>query len=76
MVDFSRRAEFDRSAVTNLGTFGADDYSRSDLAVRYRLSDRFSTYLKIKDLYDEAKSLRYDVPEEGRVSLAGIEAHF
>lgn len=76
MVDFSRRAEFDRSAVTNLGTFGADDYSRSDLAVRYRLNDRFSTYLKIKDLYDEAKSLRYDVPEEGRVSLAGVEAHF
>jgi hypothetical protein len=76
MIDFSRRAEFDRSAHTNTGIFDADDYSRSDLAVRYRLNDRFSTYLKIKDLYDEAQSLRYDVPEEGRVSLAGIEAHF
>ncbi|HNX77763.1 MAG TPA: TonB-dependent receptor [Candidatus Rifleibacterium sp.] len=76
MVDFSRRAEFDRTAHTNTGVYGADDYSRSDLAVRYRLNDRFSTYLKIKDLYDEAKSLRYDVPEEGRVSLAGVEAHF
>ncbi len=76
MVDFSRRAEFDRSAHTGAGVFSADDYSRSDLAVRYRLNNRFSTYLKIKDLYDEAKSLRYDVPEEGRVSLAGVEAHF
>ncbi len=76
MVDFSRRAEFDREAHTNTGVFSADDYSRSDLAVRYRLNDRFSTYLKIRDLYDEAKSLRYDVPEEGRVTLGGIEAHF
>lgn len=76
MVDFSRRAEFDRTAHTPAGSFDAADYSRSDLALRYRLNDRFSTYLKIKDLYDEAKSIRYDVPEEGRVSLAGVEAHF
>jgi hypothetical protein len=76
MVDFSRRAEFDRSANTVGASFAADDYSRSDLAVRYKLNDRFSTYLKIKDIYDEAKQIRYNVPEEGRVSVAGIEAHF
>ncbi len=76
MVDFSRRAEFDRAAHTPAASFGADDYSRSDLALRYKLNDRFSTYLKVKDLYDEAKQIRYNVPEEGRVSLAGIEAHF
>ncbi|MDD2999722.1 MAG: TonB-dependent receptor, partial [Candidatus Riflebacteria bacterium] len=76
MIDFSRRAEFDRTAHTRTASFDADDYSRSDLAVRYRLNNRFSTYLKIKDLYDEAKKIRYDVSEEGRVSLAGIEAHF
>ncbi|MBU1107183.1 MAG: TonB-dependent receptor [Candidatus Riflebacteria bacterium] len=76
MIDFTRRAEFDREAHTPNATYGADDYSRSDLAVRYKLNDRFSTYLKIKDLYDEAKKIRYDVPEEGRVTLAGLEAHF
>jgi len=76
MVDFSRRAEFDRQAHTPTASFDADDYSRSDLAVRYKLNNRFSTYLKIKDLYDEAKQIQHNVPEEGRVSLAGIEAHF
>lgn len=76
MIDFTRRAEFDRKAHTPTATFDADDYSRSDLAVRYKLNDRFSTYLKIKDLYDEASKIRYDVSEEGRVTLAGIEAHF
>ena len=76
MIDFTRRAEFDREAHTPTATFGVDDYSRSDLAVRYKLNDRFSTYLKIKDLYDEAKQIRYDVSEEGRVTLAGLEAHF
>jgi hypothetical protein len=76
MIDFSRRAEFDRTAQTGTGAFAADDYSRSDLAVRYKINNRFGAYLKIKDLYDEAKNLRYNVPEEGRVTLAGIEAHF
>lgn len=76
MVDFTRRAEFNRTANTSTASFGADDYSRSDLAVKYRLNNRFSTYLKIKDLYDEANEVRYNVPEEGRVTLAGIEAHF
>lgn len=76
MIDFTRRAEFDRKAHTPTATFSADDYSRSDLAVRYRLNDKFSTYLKIKDLYDEASKIRYDVSEEGRVTLAGLEAHF
>ena len=32
--------------------------------------------IKIKDLYDEEKTLRYDVPEPGRRILGGIEAHF
>ncbi len=76
MLDFTRRAEFDRKAHTPTASFDADDYSRSDLAVRYKLNDRFSTYLKIRDLYDEASKVRYDVPEEGRVTLAGLEAHF
>lgn len=76
MIDFTRRAEFERTARTATAAFGAEDYSRSDLAVRYKLNDRFSTYLKIKDLYDEAKEIRYNVPEEGRVTLAGLEAHF
>ncbi len=76
MIDFTRRAEFDRTAHTPVASFGAEDYSRSDLAVRYKINDRFSTYLKIKDLYDEASELRYNVPEEGRVTLAGLEAHF
>lgn len=76
MIDFTRRAEFERTARTPVASFGAEDYSRSDLAVRYKINDRFSTYLKIKDLYDEANELRYNVPEEGRVTLAGLEAHF
>ena len=76
MIDFTRRAEFDRTARTANASFGAEDYSRSDLAVRYKINERFSTYLKIKDLYDEASEIRYNVPEEGRVSLAGLEAHF
>ncbi len=76
MLDFSRRAEFDRTAHTPTASFDAKDYSRSDLVVRYKINNRFSTYLKIKDLYDEAKQIRHNVSEEGRVSLAGIEAHF
>lgn len=76
MIDFTRRAEFDRVAHTPLTSFDAQDYSRSDLAARYKLNNRFSVYLKIKDIYDEAKMLRHEVAEEGRVSLAGLEAHF
>jgi outer membrane cobalamin receptor len=76
MVDFTRRAEFDRTARTPTTEFSAEDYSRSDLAVRYKMNNRFSAYLKIKDLYDEANEIRHNVPEEGRVTLAGIEAHF
>ncbi|GAB4276353.1 MAG: hypothetical protein Kow0029_18230 [Candidatus Rifleibacteriota bacterium] len=76
MIDFTRRAEFNRTAHTTTASFGADDYSRADLAVRYKMNQRFSAYLKIKDLYDEASEIRYNVPEEGRVTLAGIEAHF
>jgi hypothetical protein len=76
MVDFTRRAEFERTARTLTTEFSAEDYSRSDLAIRYRVNDRFSAYMKIKDIYDEAKEIRYNVPEEGRVTLAGIEAHF
>jgi hypothetical protein len=75
-VDFERRAEFDRIAYLPVTSVGASDYSRSDLSVRYKINETFRAYLKIKDLYDEAKSLRYDVPEEGRVSVVGVEAHF
>eukprot|EP01156_Anaeramoeba_ignava_P022472 Anaeramoba_ignava/c20692_g1_i2.p1 GENE.c20692_g1_i2~~c20692_g1_i2.p1 ORF type:complete len:538 (-),score=64.95 c20692_g1_i2:2257-3870(-) len=76
MMDFSRRAEFDRTAYSTTTSVGAEDYSRSDLVVRYKINKTYNAYLKIKDLYDEAKQLRYDVPEEGRLSVAGIEAHF
>jgi hypothetical protein len=76
MVDFTRRAEFDRTAYTPTNSFGADDYSRSDLLVRYKLNKTYNAYLKVKDLYDEAKDLRYNVPEEGRLTVAGVEAHF
>ena len=76
MMDFSRRAEFDRTAHSTTASMGAEDYSRSDLIVRYKINKTYNAYLKIKDLYDEAKQLRYDVPEEGRLSVAGIEAHF
>jgi hypothetical protein len=81
MLDFTRRAESGRKAYvgTNggpLGLVGISDYTRSDLAVKYKINDRFSAYCKIKDLYDEAKKIRHDVSEEGRVTLGGIEMHF
>ena len=80
MFDFTRRAESGRkAAVINGGRteyHSLSDYSRSDLAVRYKINERFTGYLKIKDLYDEGKKIRYDVSEEGRVTLGGIEFHF
>lgn len=74
--EFSRQAMTDRIAYVPTATVDAGDYSRSDLTLKYKITDRYHAYVKIKDLYDEAKSIRYAVPEEGRVSLAGIEAHF
>ena len=81
MFDFTRRAESGRKAfaAVNGGPFelhSLSDYSRSDLAVRYRFNERFTGYIKVKDLYDEAKKIRYDVAEEGRVTLGGLEFHF
>ena len=81
MLDFTRRAESGRKAFVGInggpaGLIGLSDYSRSDLAVKYKLNDRFTAYCKIKDLYDEGKKIRYDVSEEGRVTLGGIEIHF
>ncbi len=74
--EFTRKALFDRIAYIPTAQVDAGDYSRSDLVLRYDVSKNFQAYFKIKDLYDEAKSLRYDSPEEGRVSLAGLETHF
>lgn len=74
--EFSRQAMMDRIAYIPAASVDAGDYSRSDLTLKYKVSERYHAYVKIKDLYDEAKSIRYTVPEEGRVSLAGIEAHF
>ena len=81
MLDFTRRAESGRKAYVGnnggpVGLVGVSDYSRSDLAVKYKLNDRFTAYCKIKDLYDEGKKIRHDVSEEGRVTLGGIEIHF
>ncbi|MBP7633134.1 hypothetical protein KBA41_03110 [Candidatus Ozemobacteraceae bacterium] len=74
--EFSRQAMMDRIAYVPAASVDAGDYSRSDLTLKYKFSPRYHAYVKIKDLYDEAKSIRYAVPEEGRISLAGIEAHF
>ncbi|HOY65955.1 MAG TPA: TonB-dependent receptor [Candidatus Ozemobacteraceae bacterium] len=74
--EFSRQAMFDRIAYIPVASVDAGDYSRSDLTLKYKVTPQIHAYVKIKDLYDEAKSIRYAVPEEGRVSLAGIEAHF
>lgn len=81
MIDFTRRAEYDRKAYAGvnggpIAEKDASDYSRSDIAIRYKLDDRFTTYVKIKDLYDEGDKIRHDVSEEGRVTLAGLEMHF
>jgi outer membrane cobalamin receptor len=79
-IDFSRHVEYDRRAQIYVGAIptiqSVNDYSRSDIAFKYRANDIYTGYVKIYDLYDEAKRLRYDVLEEGRVFLAGIEAHF
>jgi len=75
-LDFARHASYDRSAYIPATQVDAGDYSRSDLVFRYNFSTTFKAFIKVRDLYDEAKHLRYNVPEEGRVSLAGIEASF
>jgi len=74
-LGFSRKALFDRTAYVPKAV-DAEDYSRSDLTVKYSINKNFKAYLKIKDLYDEAKKLRYNVQEEGRISLAGVEADY
>lgn len=76
MIDFTRRAEFSRVAHTPVNSFDADDYARSDIVAKYKFNDRYRAYLKIEDLYDKRRELRYDVPEQGRVSILGVEAHF
>ena len=64
MLDFTRRAESGRKAYVGINggpmrLVGLSDYSRSDLAVKYKLNDRFSAYCKIKDLYDEGKKITW-----------------
>ena len=81
MFDFTRRAESGRKAYAAVngepyGLHSLSDYTRSDLAVRYKFNERFTGYIKVKDLYDEAKKVRKDVEEEGRVTLGGLEFHF
>ncbi len=75
-VDFTRHAASDRIAYIPAVQVDPGDYSRADLVFRYDFKKHLKAYVKIRDLYDEAKSLRYDVPEEGRVTLAGLEATF
>ena len=81
MLDFTRRAESGRKAYVGINgappnLVNVSDYNRSDLAVKYKINDRFTGYVKIKDLYDEGKRIRHNVAEEGRVTLGGLEIHF
>ena len=79
-INFSRRVEYDRRARIYIGALptiqSASDYSRSDIAFKYKANETYTAYIKIRDLYDEAKKLRFDVEEEGRVFIGGLEAHF
>ncbi|NLI78194.1 MAG: TonB-dependent receptor [Candidatus Riflebacteria bacterium] len=75
-VDFTRHAASDRVAYIPTARVDPGDYSRSDLVFRYDFKAHLRAYLKVRDLYDEAQSLRFNVPEEGRVTLAGLEANF
>jgi hypothetical protein len=75
-ADYTRSAFFDRVAYAPAVQVNPGDYSRADMTVRYNFKKGFRAYLKVKDLYDDGKSIRFDVPEEGRVSTAGIEADF
>jgi hypothetical protein len=75
-ADYTRKAYFDRVAYVPAVQVNPGDYSRADLFFKYHFKKDIRAFLKVKDLYDDAKSLRYDVPEEGRVSIVGLEADF
>lgn len=74
-VEVSRKAMADRKAYVP-NEVDAGDYSRADLTLKYHFQKSITVYVDIKDLYDEAKSDRWDVPEEGRYSKAGLEMEF
>lgn len=75
-ADYTRKAYFDRVAYIPATKVDSGDYSRADLFFKYHFKKDMRAFLKVKDLYDDAKSLRYNVPEEGRVSIVGLEADF
>ncbi len=75
-ADYTRKAMFDRKAFIPVTEVNPGDYSRADLIFKYNFKKNMRAFLKVKDLYDDAQKLRYDVPEEGRISLAGLEADF
>ncbi len=74
--NINRKAEYDRVAYVPTNRVGLEDYSRTDLECRYQFDKHFSAFVRVQDLYDEAQELRYNVPEEGRFSLFGIESQF
>jgi len=76
LVKISRRTMADRVAYVPTAKVDLPNYSRADLELAWRFRDRLKASIKVKDLYDEGKDLRYDVPEEGRVTMAGLEAEF
>ncbi|HNV69989.1 MAG TPA: TonB-dependent receptor [Candidatus Ozemobacteraceae bacterium] len=74
--NINRKSESDRVAYTPVTKVGLEDYSRTDLECKYQFDKHFSAFVRVNDLYDEAQEKRYNVPEEGRVSLLGVEAQF
>lgn len=75
-LNISRYAMFDRIAYTPQGIYKVDDYSRTDLILQYKFNDNLQSFIKVKDLYDEAKKLRLNVDERGRVTIMGIQLSF
>ncbi|MBF0544939.1 MAG: TonB-dependent receptor [Candidatus Riflebacteria bacterium] len=74
-MEFVRNAKFDLKTYFP-GSTENWDYSRSDISCKYHFNTNLTMYLSIQDLYNESKSLRYNVPEEGRLSLAGLDMNF
>ncbi|MBF0499311.1 MAG: TonB-dependent receptor [Candidatus Riflebacteria bacterium] len=74
-VEVTRKEMADRKAYVPTEV-DASDYSRADLTLKYNFKKSVTAYLDIQDLYDEAKSELWDVPEQGRYSKAGLEMNF
>ncbi|MBF0406336.1 MAG: hypothetical protein HQM10_03200 [Candidatus Riflebacteria bacterium] len=74
-LQFVRNAKYDLKTYYLTGNENWD-FSRADITARYQFNPNLSGYINILDLYDEAKNLRFDVPEEGRLSMVGLEMDF